>query len=360
MKVATVVGARPQFIKAAVFSNALTAALVEEVLVHTGQHYDANMSEVFFRELGLAEPRYNLGVGSGSHGHQTGAMLSGLEDVLRLEKPDVTVVFGDTNSTLAGALASAKLHIPVAHVEAGLRSFNRKMPEEINRILTDHASTLLFAPTLTAVGNLRAEGLSERTHLVGDVMYDAAIYAATRAKWPPEGMLQLPRSSSPFVVATLHREENTDSPHAIRVVMTALREISRLVPVVCPLHPRTRERLGDLASYPGITFLDPLSFLEMSSLVLHSSVVVTDSGGLQKEAFFHRKPCVTLRSETEWVELVQSGWNRLVDPRSVPDIVETVVAALGGSWSLNGLVPPPFGDGHACEAVVRILCEQLA
>lgn len=321
MKVMTVIGARPQFIKAAVVSRAFRNHRpdVQEVIVHTGQHYDANMSEVFFEELDIPKPDYNLGIGGGTHGQNTGRMLEKIEDLMISESPDWVLVYGDTDSTLAGALAASKLHIPVAHVEAGLRSFNRKMPEEINRVLTDHVSTLLFAPTSTAKQNLIREGVEEKKiSLAGDVMYDATLFYKEMAKKPdsidedfgnPEG----------FVLCTIHRAENTDHPARLEGILNGLARCAK--PVILPLHPRTRAKISGFGlSFPeNVTVIDPVGYLEMVWLEKNCAIVATDSGGVQKEAYFFQKPCVTLRDETEWVELVEAGWNRLVgaDPEMI-------------------------------------------
>ena len=311
MKIATIVGARPQFVKAAVVSRAFTEHRpdVTEVLVHTGQHYDANMSDVFFDELAIPRPNFHLGIGGGTHGQNTGRMIEAIEGVLIAERPDSVVVYGDTDSTLAGALAAAKLHIPIAHVEAGLRSFNRRMPEEINRVLTDHASSIFFTPTDTATEHLRNEGIADnRVRQVGDVMYDAALYYRERARRPEA--VSLERS---FVLATIHRAENTDDPERLENIIGALSEVACEKPVIVPLHPRTRAKLASYGIATGdLEVLEPVGYLQMVWLLEHCDQVVTDSGGLQKEAYFFEKPCVTVREETEWTELVEAGWNVLV------------------------------------------------
>lgn len=317
MKILTIVGARPQFIKAAAVSREIRKHGCE-VLVHTGQHYDENMSQVFFDELDIPRPDYNLGIGSGGHGAQTGAMLSAIEDVLLKEKPDRLMVYGDTNSTLAGALAAVKLHIPVAHVEAGLRSFNRRMPEEINRVLTDHVSDLLFCPSATAVTNLAAEGIVSGVHQVGDVMHEALMHAVVVAKRKSDVLERLHLEAGRYCLATIHRAENTDNPDCLGRLMAALREVSQRLPVIFPVHPRTRGKLAALfrdhegLEGSGLRLLDPLGYLDMVMLEAGASVILTDSGGIQKEAYWLRVPCVTLREETEWVETVQQGWNVLV------------------------------------------------
>lgn len=312
MKVVTIVGARPQFIKAATVSRAFAEVGIEEVLVHTGQHYDANMSDIFFEELHIPRPDYHLGVGGGNHGQMTGRQLEKIEEVLLAERPDWVLVYGDTNSTLAGALAAVKLHIPVAHVEAGLRSFNRRMPEEINRVLTDHASNLLFAPTETAVSNLANEGITgDKVQLVGDVMYDATLFYRDLAR-KPEWFDKLNVRSGNFALCTIHRAENTDSDDRLREIFNGL-AISGL-PVILPLHPRTKHRISESGITPSsnIHILPPVGYLEMTWLEINCQIVATDSGGVQKEAYFHEKPCITMRDETEWVELVKSGANTLV------------------------------------------------
>ena len=300
MRIVTVVGARPQFVKAAVVSRALRqVGGVEEILVHTGQHYDANMSDVFFRELDVPTPDHHLGIGGGSHGAQTGQMLAALEGVLASARPDWMLVYGDTNSTLAGALAAAKLLVRIAHVEAGLRSFNRSMPEEVNRVLTDHVSDLLFAPTEAAVANLAREGIAgSGVRLVGDVMYDVALHFADRAHGHSRVLDRLGLLAGGYVLATVHRPANTDNPDRLRAIFAGLGEVAAEVPVVLPLHPRTRaaaERAGLPDAVGGLTLTEPVGYLDMLTLERNACVVVTDSGGVQKEAFFSRVPCVTLR-----------------------------------------------------------------
>jgi len=322
MKTISIVGARPQFIKAAAVSRVLQKTQgVREVLVHTGQHYDANMSEVFFEELEIPRPDYNLGIGSATHGAQTGRMLEAIEEVLLREKPDWVLVYGDTNSTLAGALAAVKLHIPVAHIEAGLRSFNRRMPEEINRVLTDHASDILFAPTKAAVENLRREGISEeQIQLVGDVMYDAALYYGKKAECQSQSLNRLGLKPKEYILATIHRAENTDDPRRLRAIFEGLAEVDQEMKVVLPLHPRTRVVLVEVGLYDkvarSVCLIEPVGYLDMVMLEKNARAIATDSGGVQKEAFFHRVPCLTLREETEWVELVDLGWNCIIPPTS--------------------------------------------
>ncbi len=314
IKIVTIVGARPQFIKAAVISRLITneySGALSEYFVHTGQHYDSNMSEVFFQEMLIPEPDINLEVGSGSHGRQTGEMLYKIEEVLLQQKPDWVMIYGDTNSTLAGALAAGKLNIPVAHVEAGLRSFNRKMAEEQNRVLTDHLASLLFCPTEVARQNLEAEGIEAGVEVVGDVMYDASLFYRTML----EGMLAEQRSlpSANFYLLTLHRAENTDNPERLAAIVEALNSLDNFKGVF-PIHPRTRKALQRQGQKlkAHIKVVEPVGFLEMLRLEEACDFVVTDSGGLQKEAYFFAKPCITLRDQTEWVETVEAGWNVIV------------------------------------------------
>jgi UDP-GlcNAc3NAcA epimerase len=357
MKVASIVGARPQFIKAAVVSRALREGGAEEVLIHTGQHYDANMSDVFFQELEIPSPDHHLGIGSASHGAQTGLMLQGIEAVLVRNRPDCVLVYGDTNSTLAGALAAVKLHLTVAHVEAGLRSFNRRMPEEINRVLTDHSSDLLFAPTDTAVSVLRREGIpDQRIYQVGDVMYDAALHYAKKADEKSQILQQLGLNKGRYLLATVHRAENTDEETRLRNLFAAFEHIAIKLPVIVPVHPRTRAALQAIGMlekvFHGIRLIEPLGYLDMVMLERNARLIITDSGGVQKEAFFYRVPCVTVREETEWPELVEVGWNRLAAPTSAHRITSTVEEALRCD-------PAPaanlYGDGHSAGAIARIL-----
>jgi UDP-N-acetylglucosamine 2-epimerase len=363
LKIVDIVGARPQFIKLAPILRAIVKhnqkrpeCPIQEVLVHTGQHYDYEMSQVFFDELGLKSPDYHLGVGSGSHGYQTGEMLKRIEEVLIKEKPDMVMVYGDTNTTLAGALAAAKLHIPVAHIEAGLRSFNREMPEEINRVLTDHISDFLFCPTQTAVENLRREGIEKGVYLVGDVMYDAVLLYLDLAEKKSEIMERLGLKPKSYALVTVHRAENTDQPERLKAIFEGLESVAKEgLPVVLPLHPRTRKQLNTLGIHPKeVQVLDPVSYLDMLVLEKNARVILTDSGGVQKEAFFFRVPCVTLREETEWVETVETGWNTLVgcDPER---IVRTALETRPGIESVW-----PYGDGQATEKIVSaIICDAV-
>lgn len=358
MKIVTVIGARPQFIKAAVVSRWLrNLAGCEEVLVHTGQHYDENMSDVFFHELEIPRPAYHLGIGSGGHGAQTGRMLEAIEKVLLETRPDKLLIYGDTNSTLAGALAAAKLHVPVAHVEAGLRSFSRKMPEEINRVVADHLSTWLFAPTEAAVANLEREGMTgEKVILAGDVMYDAAIYYGDKAR--ADALDRLGLAPKQYVLATIHRAENTDAGPRLHGVFAGLNAIADELPVVLPLHPRTRSALtreGLIEKrHPQLRLIDPVGYLDMVMLEKHASLIATDSGGVQKEAFFHRVPCVTLRDETEWVELVELGWNRLVPPTDAGTIAAGVLASLRNRPARQAPADL-YGGGKAGETISQRL-----
>ena len=361
MKVLTIIGARPQFIKASVVSKIIKQSVdVNEVVVHTGQHFDSNMSDVFFFELGMSSPDYHLGIGGGFHGEMTGRMLAEIEKILIHEKPDAVMVYGDTNSTLAGALAAVKLHIPVAHVEAGLRSFNMRMPEEINRILTDRISRWLFAPSDIAAKHLIAEGFAEeKIFTVGDVMYDIALIHGSKVK-ADEGVLRRLRlSAGSYVLATVHRAENTDDHHRLGVIVDALQRVAKFWPVVWPMHPRTRQALNQAGCLPLLEekmhLIDPVGYLEMIQLEKYAAVIATDSGGVQKEAFFHRVPCVTLRDETEWVELVEAGWNRLAPPCNSKDIADVVLSSVG----INGNDLAPYGNGDAAEKIVGCLARHL-
>jgi UDP-N-acetylglucosamine 2-epimerase len=414
MKIATIIGARPQFIKAAAVSRAIAihnrdvsrltpnSSRLTEILIHTGQHYDDDMSAIFFRELEIPEPNYNLEVGSGPHGRQTGRMLAAIEEVLIAEKPDWVLIYGDTNSTLAGALAAAKLHIPIAHVEAGLRSFNRRMPEEINRIVADQLSTLLFCPSQTAVDNLAAEGIGKNeglypffsqkklgavpvfsevtaaekmgavpnfqtVALTGDVMADALQFAATKATAQSDILARLGLKPQGYLLATLHRAENTDDPDRLGVIITALSELAAQEPVILPLHPRTKKILertlnlepGTLnieprtlnLERPSLRFLDPVGYFDIIALEKSARMLLTDSGGMQKEAYWLKVPCVTLRDETEWVETVASGWNILTgaDRGRIIDAVRTFKPPAAHT--------PLYGDGKAATRCLQALLE---
>ena len=348
MKVLSVVGARPQFIKAAPVSRALRQAGVHEVLLHTGQHYDYGMSAVFFEELGMQEPHYNLGVGSGSHAAQTAAMLTGIEAVILDERPQWVVVYGDTKSTLAGALAAAKVGVPVAHVEAGLRSYNRAMPEEINRLVADRLSCVLFCPTQVAADNLAREGITRGVHIVGDVMYDAVLWASERMECA-HVLSRLDVEPGKYLLATVHRAANTDDPRNLASIMLALGRAGHTV--VFPVHPRTRKAMREAGISPGSNVLaaDPVSYLEMLALEKHARAILTDSGGVQKEALWFGVPCITLRDETEWVETVELGWNTLAgtDP-------DRILAALDKPKP-SAPPPPVYGDGRASERIAAVL-----
>jgi UDP-GlcNAc3NAcA epimerase len=356
-KIVTVLGARPQFIKAAVVSrNIAGQAGLTEVIVHTGQHFDANMSDIFFKEMEIPKPDYNLNINGLGHGAMTGQMLEKIEAVLLVEKPDLVLVYGDTNSTLAGALAAKKLHIPVAHVEAGLRSFNMRMPEEINRIVTDRISDLLFCPTQSAMDNLAHEGyanIATKISNVGDVMLDAALFYAKKAKKPA---FDLPEK---YALSTIHRGENTDDPQILGNIVKGLEAIGNHLPVVMPIHPRTRGKLGQLNfDFDGssIHFLDPVGYFEMIYLISHAECVVTDSGGLQKEAFFFGKHCLVTREETEWVELVEGGFNFICgsDPEVLITRFEGLANLQGVDFQLS-----LYGYGEAGRQIVEEIAEYI-
>ena len=372
MKIVTVIGARPQIIKAAALSRAIKthyANEIQEVIVHTGQHYDDNMSQVFFDELGIPRPDYNLHVGSATHGVQTARMTEGIEDILLKEQPDFLVLYGDTNSTLAGAVAAAKIHVPIVHIEAGLRSFNKSMPEEINRIVCDHCSTLLFSPTLAGFENLKREGFpmgnegpytidNPKVFHCGDIMYDNSLHFANIAEKKTDIIQRLGIADKPFILATIHRDNNTDQPERLNAIFDALLQLSKEAKVVLPLHPRTakllkanlaKEKQEQLFNSPNITILPPVSFLEMIALERNAQLVITDSGGVQKEAYFFKKPCIILRPETEWVEIVQTGNAVLADADEIR-IIE--------AWKHFRNNPPTafpeiFGDGHAAEFMLE-------
>ena len=349
MKVVSIIGARPQFIKCAPVSRALRK-VAQEVLVHTGQHYDDSMSGVFFRELGISDPDYHLGIGSGPHGHQTGDMLKGVEEILLKEAPEMVLVYGDTNSTLAGALAAVKLHVPVVHVEAGLRSFNRRMPEEINRVVTDQLSTLLLCPTETAVENLRREGVTQGVYVVGDVMYDALMDSVERAQQTSTILERLRITPQGYLLATVHRADNTDQSTHLNGILSALNRLAgpdRMI--VFPVHPRTRKQLEQISFSPSpyLLLIDPVPYLDMVCLESSAHVIVTDSGGIQKEAYWLGVPCITLREETEWVETVASGWNCLVGT-ATDRIVSAVCAASAGRIDVW-----PYSRGEASTSVAQ-------
>ena len=355
-RILTIVGARPQFIKAAAISHAIREKYSDQItedILHTGQHYDDAMSAQFFRELDIPLPKYNLGVGSASHGAQTAAMLKGIEEIMLSEHYDGVLVYGDTNSTLAGALAAAKLHIPVYHVEAGLRSYNREMPEEVNRVLTDHISTLLFAPTQTAVQNLRNEGFNEdQIVFSGDVMYDnVKHYSALSTLHSP--------LTTPYVLVTLHRDFNTDNPERLKSILSALNKIAeqQKTSILFPLHPRTRKKIQEFnfLSFFNFQFVEPLSYLETLAALQHCSLVLTDSGGLQKEASFCGKCCVILRPETEWVELVNNG-SAIIADADEKNILDATAKLIGRKAKDTH----QFGDGHASEIIVKTIIKTIS
>lgn len=361
MRILTIVGARPQFVKAAVISRAINEwnaiagnAQIEEVLVHTGQHHDQNMSQVFFDELSIRHASINLQISGGLHGDMTGKMLGEIERVILDTQPDWLLVYGDTNSTLAGALAAAKLHVPVAHVEAGLRSFNRRMPEEINRVVTDHLSQLLLCPTSTAVDNLRAEGIRNNVFNVGDVMYDASLFYRERAERSSRVLQRFGLKSKTYVLCTCHRAENTDDPARLKSILYALQKISAQHPIILPMHPRTAQAVQHNnfgALLKGLQVVEPVSFLDMIQLEANARTIMTDSGGVQKEAYFFGVPCVTLREETEWVETVSTGWNQLAgfEQRSIAEAFEAAISQTER--------PILYGEGKAGEDILTLLHE---
>ena len=346
IKILTVVGARPQFIKAATVSREIAKYTdIEEILIHTGQHFDDNMSEVFFRQMSIPKPHYNLGISSLSHGKMTGRMMEGIENIVLKENPDWILVYGDTNSTLAGALVASKLHIKLAHVEAGLRSYNMKMPEEINRILTDRVSNLLFCPTDKAIENLKIEGFDNFGCMilnVGDVMYNSMLFYKSKAQAPS---FELPTN---YVLATIHRAENTNSEKKLSSIVEALNQINKITPVVMTIHPRTKEYISKFELNPQFLLKDPVGYLEMLHLLDNCKLVMTDSGGLQKEAYFNNKPCVTLRDQTEWVELVEIGVNTLTDI-SIDSIIRAFKNMSNKEIHYNKL----YGDGKASTKIIH-------
>ena len=359
MKIVTIVGARPQFVKAAVFSDALRRlSHVREVLLHTGQHYDFKMSQVFWEQLGLAKVDYNLGIGSGPHGAQTGQMLAAIEAVLLPEKPDCVVVFGDTNSTLAGALCAAKLNIPIAHVEAGLRSFNRRMPEEVNRVVADHLASMLFAPSTAAVENLLGEGCAPSSIFqTGDLMYDALLRFSGIAEQQSRIRRKLGLTPQGYVLATIHRAENTDGAVKLESIFNALLRIAAFIRVVVPVHPRTRSLLKDTWKSDTLHLIDPVGYLDMLALERSASAIITDSGGVQKEAYWWGVPCITVRDETEWIELLDLGCNRLVPTvaDAICGAVEKVIQSPRRRYR-TGL----YGDGHAAATIARKIVVSLS
>jgi UDP-GlcNAc3NAcA epimerase len=357
VKIVTVVGARPQFVKAAMVSRALaTREDMREVMIHTGQHYDERMSDVFFQELEIPTPAHHLGIGSGSHGAQTGRMLEAIEGALQVEKPDAVMVYGDTNSTLAGALAAVKLQVPVVHVEAGLRSFNRAMPEEINRVLTDHAADLLFVPTDAALEHLKREGLPEaRIRCVGDVMFDAALRYAKRARERSAILEQLGLTPGGYILVTVHRAENTNNSVRLDMILQAIEGVAQHVPVVWPVHPRVQ---ACFSASSNLTLIEPVGYLDMVMLEMCARTIATDSGGVQKEAYFHRVPCVTLRNETEWSELVNLGWNRLVNVLEPEAVCKTILEMPKMTHHLE-YNEALYGNGRASERIAQELISFL-
>lgn len=349
MKILTVLGARPQFIKAAPVSRVLRENHTE-LIIHTGQHYDSNMSDIFFEELNIPKPDYYLGVGSGNHGKQTGEMLAKIEEIVLKEEPDYVMVYGDTNSTLAGALVAAKLHVPVIHIEAGLRSFNKKMPEEINRIMTDHVSEFLFCPTQTAIDNLTNENITHNVFNIGDVMYDAVLYNKGLAAEKSEILKEHGLTEKGFHLITIHRAENTDDIGHMKNILDAFSKIEEVK--VWPIHPRTKHKLEgyglDLSSVPNLKVIDPVGYLDMLTLEANALKIVTDSGGVQKEAYFMKVPCVTVREQTEWVETLEEDANILVGTD-----VEKLLAAV--KKEVNPSYKEAFGDGKAAEKIVELI-----
>ena len=380
MKIITIIGARPQIIKAAAISRAIHTHFkdqITELIVHTGQHYDDNMSAIFFSEMGIPEADYNLSVGSGNHGAQTAKMMEGIETILLKERPDALLVYGDTNSTLAGALAAAKIHIPVVHIEAGLRSYNKSMPEEINRITCDHCSTLLFSPTQQGIENLIKEGFSKAIHTkatvdrplifkTGDIMFDNSMFFSNIAKEKVGIVEQLELTKEAFILCTIHRDSNTDNTENLNQIIRGLLQIQRVSnqSIVLPLHPRTRKKMTELlnpsvakelSDNSKIHVIDPAGFLDMISLESNCSLVITDSGGVQKEAFFFQKPCVILREQTEWVEIVENG-NALLVGSSEEKLIKAYHQL---TTKKDYTYPPFFGDGHASEEICRLMLEHL-
>ncbi len=355
IKIFTIVGARPQFIKASILSRLIRSDKwkkhINEVIVHTGQHYDKNMSDVFFSEMGIPEPNYNLNIGSATHGKMTGELIIKIEEILINEKPDFVLVYGDTNSTIAGALAAAKLHIPIIHVEAGLRSFNKKMPEEINRILTDHLSKILFCPTKLSIRNLKNENIVKDVYLVGDIMYDAAIFYGNRNN-NYNLIEELGLEKKKYILATIHRAENTDNKQKLKNIFNAFRKISLTEKIIIPMHPRLKKSMQEIGLYnvlcsiKNIINIDPIGYIDMIELEKNSKIIITDSGGIQKEAYFHGVPCITLRDETEWIETVENGWNQVVgtDEDRIADAISNVK---------KGTKIDEYGDGTTAEKILN-------
>ena len=349
MKIVTIVGARPQFIKSATVSRIINQNKeMNEIIIHTGQHYDKNMSEIFFSELNIPEPNYNLEVGSGLHGFQTALMIERIEKILIDEKPDWVLIYGDTNSTVAGALVASKLHIKIAHIEAGLRSFNKKMPEEINRIVSDHISDLLFAPTQNAVELLKKEGLTKNVFLTGDVMFDSVLFY--QKKIDDKFQLSQITDLDDFYLGTIHRPANTDNSKNLQSIFSAFSELD--LPIIVPLHPRTKKLLHNINFTNNVKLIEPISYLKMLLLLKNCQKVFTDSGGLQKEAFFLGKPCITLREETEWIETLENNWNFIVGANKVKILEKAKIIDFGEQKQF-------FGDGKAAEKIVNFLCQTI-
>ena len=350
IKIITVIGARPQFIKASSLSREIAKYNnIEEIIIHTGQHYDANMSDVFFEELEIPKPKYSLGIGGGTHGQNTGRMIEKIEEILIKENPNYLLVYGDTDSTLAGALAATKIHVPVIHIEAGLRSFNKRMPEEINRILTDHCADLLFTPTETASSNLINEGIGkEKIYNVGDIMYDTALYFGNKAEKESKILNKL--NINNYYLVTIHRQENTDDKKRLENIFTGLNKLAIENNVLLPLHPRTKKKLNEFnlnILLDNIIIIEPVGYLDMVMLEKNAKGIITDSGGIQKEAFFYGVPCFTLRDETEWIELVKIGVNKLIENN------ESIYEQIIKSEFKNNFGSKIYGDGNTSELIIR-------
>lgn len=359
MKIVTIVGARPQFIKASAITHCIQQEFnekIDEIMIHTGQHFDANMSDIFFKDLEIPKPKYHLNIAGVNHGAMTGRMMEGIEEIIVNEEPEMVLVYGDTNSTLAGALVASKLHIPIAHIEAGLRSFNRCMPEEINRVLTDHVSSLLFCPTDLAVQNLKQEGITDGVYQVGDVMYDVALYFADKAKSQSKILETLALAKKQYILVTCHRAENTNNSMRLEGILQALVEIAKDTKVILPLHPRTHKYIQEFGFehyLKDLCVLEPLSYLDLVALEQSAAFILTDSGGVQKEAFFYKVPCLTMRDQTEWVETVELGWNRLVGASK-----EKILFAFENKV-LGQLNAAPYGQGNSSQKIIKTMVLNL-